>query len=675
VILDSRGEAAIYFVGDYDVVLKDSAGSTIWGPERLSQPWVTAADLIAADGDELIGWSGIYSIFNGTLTSHASLAAAVTAIGSNRCTVVVRKDTTMAANATFPSTATLRVENRAQITTTSYTLTLGAKPQLHDGQCFAGTGTVAFASAAAVPDEVMPEWWGAIADGSTDNVTAINACIAAVNAAGGGTVRFGPGDYRHSTPIKTFTDVRLLGSGEGATFLTKTGNGTLALSGADATASNATLVCLGLAKLSDGSGNVNCSIWVSASVRGLNVEIAYMTIQSTGTSATGSPVRIGLAGIGLSDSTLHDLCFNYYSIAAIALPVMFFGEVYKTKYYRCVQGLAIEAGTSLSVRDNYAIYCQKSGYYLRDMSYLTITNNACDGLNNVSNASDYSDRTVDSKCYVLDACTGVQMTANGAESCFGSHVYIDSCESAAVTRNNFRGPASSYTGANQVALFYVAQLAHDVHIEDNIILRGGVTAVQGAANAANHHDLYVSVASENQGFRYRNNWTANNEFDAPSTIFGNMVPTYLSNLKQGACARGDFTPAMALSGATGVSISYGSNNKGRYEIVEGWMHVDIALDVSSVSYTGTSDITVSGLIIANKAAKDARLLVDQSANVTWPSTESYFLTIATTATSGTIKNRTDGTTLGVAGAFASGATNVYLHISGRVYVGDLVNIV
>jgi hypothetical protein len=41
VILDSRGEAAIYWSGAYDIVLKDSADATIWGPERLETTDVT----------------------------------------------------------------------------------------------------------------------------------------------------------------------------------------------------------------------------------------------------------------------------------------------------------------------------------------------------------------------------------------------------------------------------------------------------------------------------------------------------------------------------------------------------------------------------------------------------------------------------------------------------------
>lgn len=38
IVLDARGEAAIYWTGSYDVVLRTSADALIWGPERLDEP-------------------------------------------------------------------------------------------------------------------------------------------------------------------------------------------------------------------------------------------------------------------------------------------------------------------------------------------------------------------------------------------------------------------------------------------------------------------------------------------------------------------------------------------------------------------------------------------------------------------------------------------------------------
>lgn len=66
VIADARGEMTVYWVGDYDVILKDASDVTIWGPERLNQPealGTSAAGIAAAfvtlltsAGSTLIGY-------------------------------------------------------------------------------------------------------------------------------------------------------------------------------------------------------------------------------------------------------------------------------------------------------------------------------------------------------------------------------------------------------------------------------------------------------------------------------------------------------------------------------------------------------------------------------------------------------------------------------------------
>jgi hypothetical protein len=50
IVLDSRGEAAIYWVGDYDVVLRTAADAVIWGPERLNAT-ASSTELTALSAD------------------------------------------------------------------------------------------------------------------------------------------------------------------------------------------------------------------------------------------------------------------------------------------------------------------------------------------------------------------------------------------------------------------------------------------------------------------------------------------------------------------------------------------------------------------------------------------------------------------------------------------------
>lgn len=68
--------------------------------------------------------------------------------------------------------------------------------------------------------------YGAVGDNSTDDATAIQAAIDAVNSAGGGTVYFPPATYKIASSLTIYTDVRLLGAGSYSTAIHYTGSGT-----------------------------------------------------------------------------------------------------------------------------------------------------------------------------------------------------------------------------------------------------------------------------------------------------------------------------------------------------------------------------------------------------------------------------------------------------------------
>lgn len=143
-------------------------------------------------------YAPIYAIVSGVPTAYASLDAAVTGISTTRCTVVVRGDITMAASATFPTTATVKIENKARITTTGFTLTINGKAELHDEQCFVGTGTVVFGVGAC--KQLRPQHFGAVANGSTSDTVAIQATFTAAAAGSVPEVFFPSGTYLVTNP-------------------------------------------------------------------------------------------------------------------------------------------------------------------------------------------------------------------------------------------------------------------------------------------------------------------------------------------------------------------------------------------------------------------------------------------------------------------------------------------
>ncbi len=517
--------------------------------------------------------------------------------------------------------------------------------------------------------------YGAVGDGVTDDTAAIQAACNVLDRPepdNGGLVYLPNGTYMITSPIVIYTKTRFMGESRDGTTIIKT---TSTVTPASATDS---LVCLDLGTIGDGAGDVNCILWVTHAIRPTKIEIGHLTLTTDADSATSSPVRFGIACVGMSESYVHDLYISSISHASFVAPVIFASTVERVLSFECYQGLSFEAGTSLQVQSNYAHRTHKYGYFFRNIFYSLIANNACDNNNNEATSPDYSDRSVDAVAYMFNAVHGCSLLSNGAEQCFGTQVKFYSCKAVGCSGWEIIGPQSDYTGANEVAIFYVDSLAHGLRIENNVVRRGGATALQGAANAAKHHDLYVNVAADNVGFHFTNNWLCNNLYDAPSPIFGNNVPDYVVPLIQGSRISGTFAPTMDLLNATGVTVAYGADNLGRFHMVDGWIHYDITLHVASVTFTGAMDIhpQLNGLPFDNADAGRAPLLIDYSLGVTWPSTESFWFQIESNLKRGIPYNRTRSIALGDGGAppFASGATDVKFHCTGKVYVGALASV-
>ena len=148
--------------------------------------------------------------------------AAVVAIGATPTTLYVDDATTMSTNVTAPATLTTIVLKGGSIDMGGNALTFNGSLIIQGGtfthdatltinksfECglydvgFDSTQTVTFANGSI--KELIPQWWGALGDGATDDSTAINAAIDAANAMGGAIVHFAPGDYVCNITLKSY---------------------------------------------------------------------------------------------------------------------------------------------------------------------------------------------------------------------------------------------------------------------------------------------------------------------------------------------------------------------------------------------------------------------------------------------------------------------------------------
>jgi hypothetical protein len=164
-------------------------------------------------------------------SGYQTLPAAITAIGRNRrVTLSVPAGVyTILSNLTIPSNVALEVLSGANIVISpGVTLNIrgpftgGSYQVFTDNSGNSAQKGVKFAKSCALLS-VSPEWWGAVADGSTDCAPAINL---ALNAGAGCAipVQFGAGTYKCNSSINLNASVGLLGVAGGRSILTTPSN-------------------------------------------------------------------------------------------------------------------------------------------------------------------------------------------------------------------------------------------------------------------------------------------------------------------------------------------------------------------------------------------------------------------------------------------------------------------
>jgi hypothetical protein len=92
----------------------------------------------------------------------------------------------------------------------------GRRARSYNNYCYKALGTVSFASNLNLSC-IRPQWWGATANGTTDDTAALNASIVAFNSRGGGEWYLSAGKYRSAACALTTITATGIVRGEGHT--------------------------------------------------------------------------------------------------------------------------------------------------------------------------------------------------------------------------------------------------------------------------------------------------------------------------------------------------------------------------------------------------------------------------------------------------------------------------
>jgi hypothetical protein len=219
VVLDSAGQASIWLnEGDqYRVILAPSTDSDppvspIWTVDNVDsiQTLTIANDSIFLVQHTSAGYHS-YRL----LSEFTDLADAVVTLGATD--TELRLNSSDSSSTTVPDNITVRpIIGYVMSGTVTWNGPIVGEPMF---QWLSGANhTLTGAKVRGVP----VEWFGAVADGSTDNSTAINNCLAAVHnstADGSGKILFGRGTYKFGSTIELDEGTTVQGASEFDTVL------------------------------------------------------------------------------------------------------------------------------------------------------------------------------------------------------------------------------------------------------------------------------------------------------------------------------------------------------------------------------------------------------------------------------------------------------------------------
>ncbi len=215
-------------VGSYFYYLDATSGVTENPPEVIS-PDANAGNKRWILTDVIDGSSFMpdhRAVDQGLTGSNNTIKYYVDTIGSNDATILLRHNSggatttyTLTTSETIPKNITLEREPGV-ILDGSGTLTFG------DGAGFKSGNDQAFGSSITIDGkpnviQVIPQWWGAIADDAVDDYAAFQAAITFVGELGGGEVSVLSGEYLLSAALDIDTiGISLIGVGNGANAFT-----------------------------------------------------------------------------------------------------------------------------------------------------------------------------------------------------------------------------------------------------------------------------------------------------------------------------------------------------------------------------------------------------------------------------------------------------------------------